>query len=119
MKAKYTGLFLSSHALKVREYAPDLSRAIAGLIMSSNDLDFQTECASLLGLDSAEAGEEEIVESCIRDKIIGVIGMNDRKIKGERSNAPCLFECESLYEEEDCLDEDDGGLEENASILEF
>lgn len=105
-------------AFQIREYAPDLSRTIAGLIMSSSDLDFQTECASLLGLDSAEA-DEEMIESCIRDKIVGVIEMNDRKIKGERSNAPCLFECQSLYEEEYCIDEDDGGLEENASILDF
>ncbi|XP_020251574.1 type 2 DNA topoisomerase 6 subunit B-like isoform X2 [Asparagus officinalis] len=112
LKAKDTGLFLSSNALKVRQYVPELSRAIAGLITSSNDWDFQSECASLLGLDSDEADQEEIVESCIRDKIVGIIEINDRKVKGERGTAPCLFESESLYEEEEYPDEDCDGLEE-------
>jgi len=88
--------------------------------MSSNDLDFQGECASLLGLHSVGAGEEELVESCIRDKIVGVIEMNDRKMKGERGNAPApfLFECESLCEEER-IDEDYEAAEEDTGILDF
>lgn len=87
--------------------------------MSSNDLDFHDECASLLGLHSVEAGNEEVVESCIREKIIGVIEMNDRKVKGEKVSAPCLFELENFGEEEDYSDEDDGCLEEDTSILDF
>lgn len=72
----------------------------------------------MLGLDSDEADQEEIVESCIRDKIIGIIEINDRKVKGERGTAPCLFESESLYEEEEYPDEDYGGLEEeDTSVL--
>ncbi|KAJ8623118.1 hypothetical protein MRB53_031647 [Persea americana] len=108
LKAKYTGLFLSSHALKIRGYAPDLSRAIAGLILSSNDKDFQGECASLLGLQPEDIRGEGIVDSCIREKIIGVIEMNDIKPKYVKEYAPHLFEDNSIQKEESQDEEDEG-----------
>ncbi|XP_038982982.1 type 2 DNA topoisomerase 6 subunit B-like isoform X2 [Phoenix dactylifera] len=118
LKAKYSGLFLSTHALKIRKHAPELSRTIAKLIMSSNDLDFQSECATLLGLHPFDAGSEGVVEACIRGKIIKIVEMNDIKPKAERDAAPCLFksECQS---EEDCGDEENEGAEEDVSVLDF
>ncbi|XP_020087950.1 type 2 DNA topoisomerase 6 subunit B-like isoform X2 [Ananas comosus] len=110
LKANHTGLFLSSQAVKIREYAPELSRSIAGLIMSSNDSEFRGECAALLGLPAGNSNNaEEMIESCIRDKIIKIIGLNDKKQpKENRDNAPCLFECEnsSELEEDECFGED-------------
>lgn len=118
LKAKYTGLFLSTHALKVQKHAPELSRTIASLITLSNDSDFQSECATLLGLHPFDVGAEGVVESCIREKIIRIIEMNDRKPKAERDAAPCLFEseCSSV---EYCVDEEDGDAEDNVNILNF
>ncbi|KAJ9169548.1 hypothetical protein P3X46_017730 [Hevea brasiliensis] len=80
---------------EIRSYAPDLARSIAGLILSSNDSDFQKECFSLLGLQSREIGEETVEES-IKEKIISVIDMNDRKSQRSKevavAPAPLLFE---------------------------
>lgn len=96
--------------LQIREYAPELSRSIAGLIMSSNDSEFRGECAALLGLPAGNSNNaEEMIESCICDKIIKIIGLNDKKQpKEDRDNAPCLFECEnsSELEEDECFGED-------------
>ncbi|TKY69864.1 hypothetical protein E2542_SST06147 [Spatholobus suberectus] len=64
LKANHSQAFLSSRALQIRSYAPDLAKTIAGLILSSSDLDFQGECFSLLGLQSQEAATET-VENCI------------------------------------------------------
>lgn len=94
--------------LQIRGYAPDLSRAIAGLILSSNDKDFQGECASLLGLQPADINGEGIVDSCIKEKIIGVIEMNDIKPKYVKEYAPHLFEDNSIQKEESQDEEDEG-----------
>ncbi|KAF5449905.1 hypothetical protein F2P56_030306 [Juglans regia] len=98
LKEKHAGVLLSAHALKIRSYAPDLAKTIAGLILSSNDSGFQGECFSLIGLQCQGVGGE-IVEDCIKKKIISVIEMNDRK-SHERSEdvAPFLFEDECLQE---------------------
>ncbi|KAK9276768.1 hypothetical protein L1049_006304 [Liquidambar formosana] len=100
LKEKHAGILLSAHA----HYAPDLARTIAGLIMSSNDSDFQGECFSLLGLQSQEIGGE-IVGECIKEKIITVIEMNDRKPQRSREAAPFLFE-DDCFQEPDFQDEE-------------
>jgi hypothetical protein len=71
---------------------------MAGLILSSNDTDFQEECFSLFGLQFQGVGGE-IVEDCIKEKIISVIEMNDRK-SHQRSEevAPFLFRDDCLQE---------------------
>ncbi|WVZ10525.1 hypothetical protein V8G54_015055 [Vigna mungo] len=91
LKANHSQAFLSSRALQIRGYAPDLAKTIAGLILSSSDLDFQGECFSLLGLQSQEVGTE-IVESCIEKRIVSVIEMNDKKPNNSQQVAPYLFE---------------------------
>ncbi|XP_050205669.1 type 2 DNA topoisomerase 6 subunit B-like isoform X2 [Mercurialis annua] len=93
LKEKYSGTLLSRHAVKIRSYAPDLAKSIAGLILTSNDSDFQEECFSLLGLQTKEI-KEETVENCIKEKIISVINTNDRKSRKstEMAAAPSLFE---------------------------
>ncbi|KAL5723808.1 hypothetical protein ACHQM5_007155 [Ranunculus cassubicifolius] len=111
LKEKYAGILLSAHAVKIQSYAPDLAKTIAGLIFSSNDMEFQGECLSLLGLQTEEAGKDR-VEECIRDKITSVVGMNDRKQSRNREPAPFLFEDERiqdggcLYGDEDEYDEE-------------
>ncbi|KAJ1399482.1 hypothetical protein SESBI_30245 [Sesbania bispinosa] len=90
LKVKHSGFFLSSRALQIRSYAPDLAKTIAGLILSSSDLDFQGECFSLLGLQSREVGTE-IMENCIKERINSVIEMND-KPHNSKEVAPFLFE---------------------------
>ncbi|XP_072982689.1 type 2 DNA topoisomerase 6 subunit B-like isoform X2 [Typha latifolia] len=117
LKANNIGLFLSSHSIKIRENAPELSRAIAGLILSSNDSEFQDECAALLGLPSVNSGTEGLIESCIHEKIVGIIELNDKKPKEDRNSAPCLFECENLYEEDAPFEEGEGAEEDN--MLDF
>lgn len=57
--------------------------------MSSHDLNFQRECISLLGLQFHE-NEKDVIENCIKDKIISVIAINDRNSWGTRE-APALF----------------------------
>lgn len=91
VKEKHPGILLSAHALKICSHAPDLARSIAGLILSSNDPDFQGECFSLLGLQSREIGAD-VVEDCIEEKIVSVIEMNDRKSRQRKVVAPFLFE---------------------------
>ncbi|KAG6397334.1 hypothetical protein SASPL_143501 [Salvia splendens] len=76
LKKRNAGTLLSERAVKICNYAPDLAKTISGLIMSSLDLNFKRECFSLLGLPSPEH-EKDIVENCIKDKIISVIATND------------------------------------------
>lgn len=100
LKEKYKGILLSAHALKIRSYAPDLARSMTGLIFASKDMDFQSECFSLLGLQSLEI-KEGIVEDCIKEKIIKVIDGNDKKPQKAREAAPFLFEdCSNGQNEE-------------------
>ncbi|KAJ6431145.1 hypothetical protein OIU84_018610 [Salix udensis] len=91
LKETHPGILRSAHALKICSHAPDLARSIAGLILSSDDPDFQGECFSLLGLDSREIGANA-VEDCIQEKIVSVIEMNDRKPRQRNVVAPSLFE---------------------------
>jgi len=76
---------------QVRNYAPDLAQTIAGLILSSSDLDFQRECFSLLGLQSQDVGTE-IMENSIKEKIVSVIETNDKDPDKSKEIAPFLFE---------------------------
>lgn len=84
---------------KIRSYAPDLARTIAGLIISSNDSEFQGECLSVLGLQSQDIGGKH-VEAYIKEKIISVIEMNDRKPQRSKEATAFLFEDECLQDEE-------------------
>ncbi|XP_028100585.1 type 2 DNA topoisomerase 6 subunit B-like isoform X3 [Camellia sinensis] len=104
LKEKNTGALLSANALKICSYAPDLARTIGGLILSSNDLDFQGECLSLLGLQCQEI-KGETIEDCIKRKIISAIEMNDRKPQRNREAAPFLFE-DDHFQEPAVLDEE-------------
>ncbi|KAH9773231.1 Type 2 DNA topoisomerase 6 subunit B-like [Citrus sinensis] len=98
LKEKHAGAFLSAHALKICSYAPDLARTIAGLILSSNDSEFQEECFSILGLQSQNI-INEIVEDSIQQKIISVIQMNDGKpLRSKEAASSFLFEDERLQE---------------------
>ncbi|CAN6192880.1 unnamed protein product [Urochloa humidicola] len=106
LKADHAGDFLSCHGQRVREYVPDLAESIAGLILSSNDKEFQDECISLLGLGSDQDASEGLVQSSICEKMIHIIELNDTKENVE-DNAPYLFECEKL-DEDSRLDEEDG-----------
>ena len=85
--------------LQIRSYAPDLAKTIAGLILSSSDLDFQGECFSLLGLQSQEVGTD-IMENCIKERIVSVIEMNDKKPHKTQEAAPFLFEDDRVQEVE-------------------
>ncbi|CAN1236234.1 Type 2 DNA topoisomerase 6 subunit B-like, partial [Linum grandiflorum] len=81
LKDRNPGLLLSQRSIKIRSYAPDLARSIAGLITSSMDRDFREECFSLLGLQAEDVGT---AEDCIRKKIVSVIEVNDRNpLKGK------------------------------------
>ncbi|KAK7307224.1 hypothetical protein VNO77_40093 [Canavalia gladiata] len=108
LKVKHSGDFLSSRALQIRRYAPDLAKTIAGLILSSSDLDFQGECFSLLGLQSQEV-RTEIVENCIEERIVSVIEMNDKKPNNPQEVAPFLFEEDPVQEIEIEFQENDFG----------
>lgn len=68
--------------------------------MSSNDSDFKDECISLLGLQP-QGVEAEIVEACIKEKLISVIEMSDRKPHRGKEVAPFLFEDDHFYEPND------------------
>ncbi|MED6145937.1 hypothetical protein PIB30_029672 [Stylosanthes scabra] len=112
LKGKHSGVFLSSRAVQIRSYAPDLAKTIAGLILSSSDLDFQGECFSLLGLQSQVVGTENM-ENCIRERIISVIEMNDKK-PHKTIVAPSLFEDDRSRElefEENDMEEGEYDLE--------
>ncbi|CAL5188991.1 unnamed protein product [Lathyrus oleraceus] len=99
LKAKHSGDFLSSRALQIRNYAPDLAQTIAGLILSSSDLNFQRECFSLLGLQSQDIGTE-IMQNSIKEKIVSVIEMNDKDPDKSKEIAPFLFEEDDHIQEE-------------------
>ena len=77
------------------------------MILSSNDKDFQGECAFLLGLQHVDIHGEGIVQSSIREKIIGIIEMNDRKPKYVKEYAPPLFEDNNIQKEESQDEEDE------------
>lgn len=57
--------------------------------MTSHDLSFKRECFSLLGLSSPE-NEKDVVENCIKDKIISVVAKHDGSSCGTKE-APALF----------------------------
>ncbi|XP_071928531.1 type 2 DNA topoisomerase 6 subunit B-like [Coffea arabica] len=97
---------LSSHALKICNYAPDLAKTIAGLVLSSCDINFKKECFSVLGLQCQKL-EASGLENCIKDKILSAIGSNDRKAQRTREPAAILFqnECFQLdFQDEDYED---------------
>ncbi|KDP26599.1 hypothetical protein JCGZ_17757 [Jatropha curcas] len=98
LKEKHAGILVSENAIKVRSYAPDLARSIAGLVLSSNDPDFQEECFSLLGLQSREI-RGETVEEIIKEKIISIIDVNDKKSQRSKdvAVAPLLFEGDCFW----------------------
>lgn len=99
---------------QIRSYAPDLARSLAGLILSSNDSNFQGDCLSLLGLQSQEI-ESETVENCIKERLISVIDLNDRKPQRNKEAAPYLFD-DGCYELYDFPDEYEEGEEANSSL---
>lgn len=77
--------------LQIQDYAPDLAKSIAGLILSSSDLKFKQECFSLLALQFQNI-DRHTVEGCIKDKIVSAININDRKPKRSRETKTLLFE---------------------------
>ncbi|KAK1425873.1 hypothetical protein QVD17_21235 [Tagetes erecta] len=97
LKEKNNGVLLSAHAVKIRSYAPDLAKTIAGLISTSNDSKFKAECASLLGLNSHDAIS---IEHNIKQKLISVIDRNDLKPQTKR-----MKEKEHLLFNDDCYEE--------------
>ncbi|KAB2624740.1 hypothetical protein D8674_016400 [Pyrus ussuriensis x Pyrus communis] len=97
LKDNYAGVLLSAHAVKVRSYAPDLAKTISSLILSSNDADFREECCSFLGLQSQGVGGE-VVEDCIREKIIAVVEMHDREPQRSKEMPTFLFEDDHMQE---------------------
>lgn len=109
LKQNNAGVLLSERAVKICSYAPDLAKTLSGLILSSHDKNFQGECFSLLGLQFQE-NERNIVENCIKDKIISVVARNDRTSWGTR-DAPCLF-VDDAPQESYGLDEECDGSEE-------
>ncbi|TYH12933.1 hypothetical protein ES288_A06G105700v1 [Gossypium darwinii] len=92
LKEKHTGLLLSAHAVKICSYAPDLASSIAGIILSSNDVKFQSKCSLLLELSQSQEIGKQTVEDRIKEKIISVIETNDRKPEKIKEAAPFLFE---------------------------
>ncbi|KAF8016537.1 hypothetical protein BT93_H1911 [Corymbia citriodora subsp. variegata] len=115
MKEKHSGILLSDRALKIQSHAPDLARTLAGLILSSNDMEFQGECLSLLGLQTGVGAE--VVEECVKDKINAVIELNDRKPERCKEPVPFLFEDDRLQEmdfEDEC--EEEAGSREGMSL---
>ena len=83
---------------QISSFAPDLAKTIAGLILSSNDLHFQKECFSILGLQSQEIGTD-IVVNCIEERIVSVIEMNDKDPQKSKE-APTLFGDENMQQVE-------------------
>ncbi|KAK1376563.1 type 2 DNA topoisomerase 6 subunit B-like [Heracleum sosnowskyi] len=114
LKEKNAGVLLTAQTLKIRSYAPDLARTLAGLILSSNDSNFQGECLSLLGLQSQEI-ESETVEDCIKERLISVIDLNDRKPQRNKEAAPYLFD-DGCYEVDNFPDDYEEGEEANSSL---
>ncbi|XP_031501378.1 type 2 DNA topoisomerase 6 subunit B-like isoform X3 [Nymphaea colorata] len=96
---------------KIKKHVPELSRTIAGLILSSNDDHFTKECAVLLGIQPSDLGKEGRVESCVRERIMSIIEMNDiNPRKRGREEANLLFHeggGNSGDDEGECLYEND------------
>ncbi|CAN6453090.1 unnamed protein product [Victoria cruziana] len=114
LKGKYTGFFLSPHAVKIKQHVPELSRTIAGLILSSNDAHFTEECAMLLGIQTTDVGKEGRVEWCIGERIMSIIEMNDLSPrKKRREEATLLFhesgDGNSAEDDGECFYENDCG----------
>lgn len=84
---------------QICNYAPDLAKTIARLILSSNDLNFQGKCCSLLGVQPPDMNMEA-VEYSIRERIVSVIGKNDQKPQRSREAAEILFEDQCFMEDE-------------------
>ncbi|XP_012852574.1 PREDICTED: uncharacterized protein LOC105972182 [Erythranthe guttata] len=116
LKKSNAGVFLTERAVKICSYAPDLAKTISALITSSHDSNFQTECFSLLGLQSQE-NKNNLLEDCIKDKIISVVAKNDRISWGNRE-APVLFE-DNTHHESYLLDEEYEQGEETFSHLDL
>ncbi|CAN1345465.1 Type 2 DNA topoisomerase 6 subunit B-like [Linum perenne] len=95
LKAKNPGLLLTERSIKIRGYAPDLARSIAGLITSSIDRDFREECFTLLSLQFDDIGS---AEDCIREKLVSVIQANDRNPLKSKDAATSLFGDDSKHE---------------------
>lgn len=95
---------------QIRSHAPDLAKTIAGLILSSSDLDFQRVCFSLLGLQSQEVGTE-VMENSIKEKIVSVIEMNDKKPHKSKDFAPFLFEEDDHIQETEFQENDFSSLD--------
>ncbi|XP_071736444.1 type 2 DNA topoisomerase 6 subunit B-like [Rutidosis leptorrhynchoides] len=112
LKEKNDGVLLSAHAAKIRSYAPDLAKTIAGLISTSNDLKFRDECASLLGLRSYDA---ESVEDNIKQRLISVIDHNDREPQTKRVREGALLFSDECFEEPDYVDDEYDDVEVNFS----
>ncbi|KAJ8557849.1 hypothetical protein K7X08_004615 [Anisodus acutangulus] len=104
LKENNQGVLLSTRELKMCDYALDLAKTLARLILSSNDLNFQEECCSLLGVQSQEVNPDS-VGNCIREKIISVIGLNDRNSQKHKEAPSFLFE-DDCFRKEDFMDED-------------
>ncbi|KAK4365755.1 hypothetical protein RND71_013635 [Anisodus tanguticus] len=104
LKENNQGVLLSTRELKMCDYALDLAKTLARLILSSNDLNFQEECCSLLGVQSQEVNPDN-VGNCIREKIISVIGLNDRNSQKHKEAPSFLFE-DDCFRKEDFMDED-------------
>ncbi|KAI3795971.1 hypothetical protein L1987_38632 [Smallanthus sonchifolius] len=105
LKEKNNGVLLSAHAVKIRSYAPDLAKTIAGLISTSNDSKFKEECASLLGLNSHDVIS---IEDNIKQKLISVIDRNDREPQTKR-----MKEKEHLLFNDDCFEEPEFSYEDD------
>ncbi|GLJ07010.1 hypothetical protein SUGI_0055340 [Cryptomeria japonica] len=104
---------------KMKTYAPDLSRSISGLIMSSNDMNFKEECAHIVGVSLEDLCQEKLL-SCINKKILDVINITDRNPTKRTANTDVQPTCEEPSKEE-CEDEVDNenNLDEYTSIWDF
>uniref|UniRef100_A0A7N0V9Q5 Uncharacterized protein n=2 Tax=Kalanchoe fedtschenkoi TaxID=63787 RepID=A0A7N0V9Q5_KALFE len=84
----------------------ELAKTIAGLILCSDNSDFQGECMKLLGLCSPQdqTNEKESIEACVNEKMLKAISLHDKRNHRGKEPAPLLFE-----------DEDQGFLEPDFS----
>nr|XP_043625109.1 type 2 DNA topoisomerase 6 subunit B-like [Erigeron canadensis] len=103
LKEKNDGFLLSANAVKIRSYAPDLAKTIAGLILTSNDLKFRGDCASLLGLHSHD---EESIEDNIKRRLLSVIDHNDREPQTKRIRESTLLFNDDYFDEPEYADEE-------------
>ncbi|GFQ00360.1 hypothetical protein PHJA_002180000 [Phtheirospermum japonicum] len=117
LKKKNAGVLLSERAVKICRYAPDLAKTISGLILSSHDFNFQADCLSLLGLQSPE-NEKNVVENCIKDKIISVVAANDWNARVTRE-ASTLFSDDAHHQESYGLDDEYEKGDETFSYMEM